>query len=210
MRTHIPEPCWTGNSLHFCREAGRAPCTNHRCGQWGHWHVGNWSWEAGGFWANARRCCRRNEECRYRSRRMISSCFFIFIIPSLIASFSSISIYILFFWSHCMFSCFQHMQFYSPLQKLLDPVSVLLQKKMQKCVISWQACVFVIIPINESMVQEEYGIIGRTLHLWHGAIHEDMQGIVHGALAWYCQTCDWTGKTCRAEKESKNRWTKEQ
>lgn len=59
--------------------------------------------------------------------------------------------------------------------------------------------VCIIIPVNESVVQQEYGVIGRTLHRGHGAVHEDMQGVVHGALAWHCHTCQWTGKACRRE-----------
>lgn len=60
---------------------------------------------------------------------------------------------------------------------------------------------YVITPVNESMVQQENGIVGRTLHVRHGAVHEEMQGVVHGALAWYGQTCGWTGKTCSIERE---------
>lgn len=58
-------------------------------------------------------------------------------------------------------------------------------------------CIYsVVTPVNESMVKKEYGIIGWTLHWWHGAIHKDVQSIMHGALAqnwhaglWICETC---------------------
>lgn len=65
-----------------------------------------------------------------------------------------------------------------------------------------------IIPVNESMVHQEYGVVGWTLHWGHGAVHEDMQGVVHGALAWHCHTCLWIGKTYRTEEKWKTegRW----
>lgn len=58
-------------------------------------------------------------------------------------------------------------------------------------------------PVNESMVQQEYGVVGWTLHWGHGAVHEDVQGIMHGALVWHRKACLWIGKTCRMEEKRK-------
>lgn len=60
-----------------------------------------------------------------------------------------------------------------------------------------------IAPVDESVVQQEYGVVGRALHRRHGTVHEDVQGIVHGALAQHRHACFWAGKTCRMEEKVK-------
>ena len=54
-----------------------------------------------------------------------------------------------------------------------------------------------VLPVDESVVQQEYGVIGRTLDLGHGAVHEDVKGVVHSALSRHRHACFWTRKTCR-------------
>ena len=53
------------------------------------------------------------------------------------------------------------------------------------------------LPVNESMVQQEYGVVGGTLDWRHRAVHEDMQSVVHGAHPWHRHARLWTGKSCR-------------
>lgn len=57
------------------------------------------------------------------------------------------------------------------------------------------------VPVYEGVVQQEYGVVGRALHRGHGAVHEHVQGVVHGALACDGHTRLWTGKTCGTDKK---------
>lgn len=52
-------------------------------------------------------------------------------------------------------------------------------------------------PVDESVVQQENGVVGRALHRGHGAVHEDVQSVVHGALALHGHASVWISETCR-------------